>query len=110
MTAGSRTVRLAMWSTTLPKAESKPSGRLGLRSRVTCSRPSPQRAAGIGIGPGPGEACAIGTMRAATDEAAPPEDPPAIWFGFHGLRQGPKAALSVVPVMPYSGVLVLPSG
>ena len=49
-------------------------------------------------------------MPAATAEAAPPDEPPAMWSGFQGLRQGPKWALSVVPVMPYSGVLVLPSG
>src|SRR5215467_8980993 len=48
-------------------------------------------------------------MPAATADAAPPEEPPAIWAGFHGLRHGPRCADSVVPVMPNSGVFVLPS-
>ena len=60
--------------------------------------------------PSPSEACAMGTMPAATADADPPDEPPAMWPGFQGLRQGPSSALSVVPVMPYSGVLVLPSG
>ncbi len=61
------------------------------------------------IEPRPSLAWAMGTIPAATAEAAPPEEPPAMWSAFHGLRQGPSSADSVVPVMPYSGVLVLPS-
>ena len=61
------------------------------------------------IEPRPSLAWARGTMPAATDEAAPPDEPPEMCSGFHGLRQGPSRADSVVPVMPYSGVLVLPS-
>jgi hypothetical protein len=41
-------------------------------------------------------------------EAEPPLDPPALCATFHGERQGPKRVGSVVPVMPNSGVLVLP--
>ena len=62
------------------------------------------------IEPRPSLAWAMGTMPEATAAADPPEEPPAMWPGFQGLRQGPRRALSVVPVMPYSGVLVLPRG
>ena len=61
------------------------------------------------IEPRPSLAWASGTIPAATAEAAPPDEPPAMWPGFQGLRQGPRKPDSVVPVMPYSGVLVLPT-
>src|SRR5258708_26042586 len=105
MTALSRTVRLTTCSTELPKALS--SGRTGLRSRVILSPNRPQHAAGMRIEPRPSLAWASGTMPAATAEAEPPDEPPEIWSGFHGLRQGPKEADSAVPDIPNSGVLVL---
>ena len=61
------------------------------------------------IEPAPSEAWAKGTMPAATAAAEPPEEPPAIWPGCQGLRVAPVSAGSVVPVMPNSGVVVLPS-
>src|SRR5260370_37318342 len=106
MTALSRTVRLTTCSTELPKALS--SGRTGLRSRVILSPNRPQHAAGMRIEPRPSLAWASGTMPAATAEAEPPDEPPEIWSGFHGLRQGPRDGDSVVPVIPNSGGLVLP--
>jgi len=47
-------------------------------------------------------------MPAATAAAAPPDDPPDVWSGFHGLRVAPKSADSVVVVRPNSGVALLP--
>ena len=60
------------------------------------------------IEPPPSVAWATGTMPAATAAAAPPEDPPAEWSRFQGLRVGPFATGSVVQEMPSSGVLVRP--
>ncbi|MNN82129.1 hypothetical protein D3C81_1990280 [compost metagenome] len=54
-------------------------------------------------------AWATGTSRAATAAAAPPLEPPDECCGFHGLRQGPNSAASVVGVMPNSGVLLRPT-
>src|SRR5690349_8454288 len=83
--------------------------RIGLRSRVGLRPTSPQHAAGMRIEPRPSDACAIGTFPAATDDAPPPLEPPRMCVGFHDLRHGPRYAVSLVPVLPYSGVLVLPS-
>ena len=47
-------------------------------------------------------------MPDATAAAAPPDDPPGVIRGFHGLRVMPVSRLSVVPLMPNSGVFVLP--
>ena len=47
-------------------------------------------------------------MPAATAAAEPPLEPPAMCSGFQGLRHGPSRRDSVVPVMPRSGVFVLP--
>src|SRR5690349_19268622 len=52
---------------------------------------SPQLADGIRIDPAPSLPCAIGTIAAATAAADPPEDPPAVWSGAHGLRLIPYA-------------------
>ena len=41
------------------------------------------------IEPRPSPPCAMGTIPAATAAAAPPDEPPTMWSGFHGLRQGP---------------------
>ena len=42
-------------------------------------------------------------MPAATAAAAPPEDPPGVFAGFHGLRVTPVSGLSVTPFQPNSG-------
>jgi hypothetical protein len=47
-------------------------------------------------------------MPAATAAAAPPEEPPGVFAGFHGLRVMPVSGLSVTPFQPNSGVVVLP--
>ena len=50
-----------------------------------------------------------GPCRQATAAAAPPEEPPGVFAGFHGLRVMPVSGLSVTPFQPNSGVVVLPS-
>src|SRR5688572_4740383 len=79
------------------------------RPRLGLSPTRPQHAAGIRIEPPPSFACATGTMPDATALALPPEDPPGVREGSHGLRAAPNAAGSVTGRMPSSGVLVLPT-
>src|SRR3546814_16982042 len=52
---------------------------------------------------------AIGTMPAATAAAEPLLEPPGVCAGFQGLRHGPQASGSVMPLAPNSGVLVRPN-
>src|SRR3546814_7922029 len=52
---------------------------------------------------------AIGTRPAATAAAEPPLEPPGVCAGFQGLRHGPQASGSVMPLAPNSGVLVRPN-
>src|SRR6185437_1250363 len=88
-------------------ARPRSSGPPGLRDCVGFMPNRPHCAAGMRMEPRPSEACAIGTMPLATAAAAPPDDPPVLWFGFHGLWQLPRKRPSVVPGIPNSGVLVL---
>src|SRR5690349_15651018 len=104
----SRTLRVMTCSVLIPDQPSPRSGPCGLRARVGLRPTRPQHDAGMRIDPPPSEACAAGTMPAATAAAAPPLDPPAVNSGFQGLRVAPKSFGSVVMVKPNSGVLVLP--
>jgi hypothetical protein len=63
--------------------------RLGLRPT------SPHTDAGMRIEPPPSLACAKGTRRPATADAAPPEDPPASRPVSHGVTVGGRPAGSV---------------
>lgn len=69
----------------------------------------PQNVDGMRIDPAPSVPIASGPMPEATAAAAPPEDPPGVIFVFHGFRVMPVRKLSVVPLMPNSGVFVLPN-
>src|SRR5438067_1709064 len=68
----------------------------------------PQHDAGLRIEPPPSLPCAIGASPAATAAAAPPLEPPGVRAVSHGLRQAPFSSDSVTPIVPSSGVLVLP--
>ena len=48
-------------------------------------------------------------MPVASATAAPPDEPPQVSAGFHGLRVTPNTSLKVLAPAPNSGVLVLPS-
>src|SRR5204863_8038216 len=50
-----------------------------------------------------------GTLKAATDAADPPLDPPGARSSAHGLRVGPKAEFSVEEPIANSSQLVLPT-
>lgn len=104
----SRTLMLTQWPTLWPPQPSPTSGPLGLRARVGFRPNRPQAAAGMRIEPPPSVACAIGRMRAATQAAAPPDEPPELWPRFHGLWQAPHIAGSVDGARPISGEAVLP--
>ena len=54
-------------------------------------------------------ASASATIREATADALPPDEPPAESSGFHGFRVAPYRAFSVTGRMPTSGVFVLPT-
>jgi hypothetical protein len=107
-TAVSRTVWLTTPSIAMPPTNS-PSGASEMRPRVPLRPTRPQHAAGIRIEPPPSFAWAIGTIPAAVALALPPEEPPGVRDGSHGLRAGPKRSGSVTGRIPSSGVFVLPT-
>ena len=79
------------------------------RPRVAFRPTRPLQEAGTRIDPPPSAACAIGAIPAATAAPAPPDDPPGVRSGSHGLRVIPSASLSVKLMAPNSEVVVLPS-
>ncbi len=103
----SATVRVSMPS--MPSEESPSSGAAEMRPRLGFSPTSPQHAAGMRTEPPPSLPWATGTMPLATAAAAPPEDPPGVRSGSHGLRVGPKMRASLVGRIPYSGSVVVPT-
>ena len=79
-----------------------------VRPRVGFRPTRPQQAAGARIEPKPSEACAAGSMRAATAAAAPPLEPPEMRVGSQGFFVAPCNCGSQVRLRPSSGVLVRP--
>jgi hypothetical protein len=77
--------------------------------RVALSPTRPVQEAGTRIDPPPSAARAMGAIPAATATPAPPDEPPRVRSGSHGLRVMPSASLSVKLVAPNSEVVVLPS-
>src|SRR5438874_4744514 len=91
-----------------PAQPSPRSGPSGVRARVGFKPNTPEAEAGMRIEPPPSLACATGRMRAATDAAAPPDEPPDECARFHGLRVGPNRRDSVLGINPNSGVELFP--
>jgi hypothetical protein len=58
--------------------------------------------------PAPSVPTESGPMPAATAAAVPPDEPPGVFAGFHGLRVIPVSGELVSPLQPNSGVVVLP--
>src|SRR5438270_12664757 len=81
-----------------------------MRARDGFIPTSPQHAAGIRTDPPPSEPVAPATIPAATAAADPPEEPPVVRSGFHGLRVTPVASLAVQGKIISSGTFVIPIG
>src|SRR5579862_4721357 len=105
--AASRTVR-AIGPFVPRPSEPDPHGAGDTRPRAGLIPTSPQQEAGMRIEPPPSLACAIGQRAAAVAAAAPPLDPPAVRDVSQGLRHAPFSSDSVIPIVPNSGVFVLP--
>src|SRR6185437_3132547 len=90
-------------------ARVSPIGARLIRPRDGFSPNRPHRPAGIRIEPPPSVACPIGTPRAATIAAEPPDEPPGERSLRHGLMVGPPSAGSVVGASPNSLVLLRPT-
>jgi hypothetical protein len=86
--AVSSTVRLTTHSAEKP-SNSASSGPSGTRRRDGLSPTSPQQEAGMRVEPPASLAWAIASMPAATAAALPPDEPPGMSAGSHGLRVGP---------------------
>src|SRR4051794_27222400 len=80
-----------------------------MRPRLGLSPTSPQQAAGTRSEPPPSLPWPSGTIPAATATAEPPDDPPGVRVGSHGLRVGPVWRGSVVGRMPNSDMFVTPT-
>src|SRR6185295_13969269 len=107
MSAASITLRvIGPTCATVPKGES---GQAGTRPNEGLMPKSPVKLHGMRIEPPPSVPTASGPMPDASAAAAPPDEPPGVFAGFHGLRVMPVSALSVTPFQPNSGVVVLPS-
>ena len=91
---------------TVPNGER---GHAGTRPKEGLRPNRPVNAHGIRIEPPPSVPTVSGAIPAATAAVLPPEDPPGVIFGFHGLRVMPVSGLSVTPFQPNSGVVVLPT-
>src|SRR5579872_4516499 len=63
----------------------------------------PQHDEGMRTEPPPSEPVASGIIPAAIAAAVPPEDPPALWSKFHGLKVDPNSVLVVSAFHPNSG-------
>ena len=84
-----------------------PPNSLGTTPRPGLKPNNPQSAAGMRIEPRPSFPCANSTCPLATAAAAPPDEPPGVRAGFHGLRVT-VSSLSVVPHKHSSGTAVRP--
>jgi hypothetical protein len=61
------------------------------------------------VEPPPSLPWASGTMPAATAAPAPPDEPPLVRSGSHGLRVAPKRFVFVQGRIPHSGIVVVPT-
>src|SRR3954471_9676047 len=106
MSAASATERvIGPTCATVPKGES---GHAGTRPKDGLMPKRPVKLHGMRIDPPPSVPMASGPIPEASAAAAPPEEPPGVLSGFHGLRVMPVSGLSVTPFQPNSGVVVLP--
>ena len=83
-------------------------GYAGTRPKLGLSPTLPQNAAGMRTEPAPSVPTLSGPSPAATAAAVPPDEPPGVFDGSHGLRVSPVRSEFVSPLHPNSGVVVLP--
>src|SRR5262249_42533573 len=100
--AGALTVRVTACSTEHPGKPSPAYGAVLWRLRVGFSPTRPQQAAGARMLPKPSVAWAIGSIRAPTEAAAPPDEPPEMRLVSQGLLVGPYSRGSQVRDNPSS--------
>src|SRR3990172_13331787 len=106
MSAASATVRvIGPTCATVPKGDS---GHAGTRPNEGLMPKIPLKAQGVRIEPPPSVPTVSAPMPVAIAAALPPDEPPGVIFGFHGLRVTPVSGLSVTPFQPNSGVVVFP--
>ena len=72
-------------------------GIFGISPNVGLRPVVPQNADGMRMDPPPSVPIPSGTMPLATEAAAPPLEPPAVWLGSRGLRVSPHNSLLVTP-------------
>src|SRR5205823_2326352 len=84
------TVSVTACSVEQPPSPSPRYGAMVFRPREGLSPTRPQQEAGARMDPKPSEPCAMGSMRAPTEAAAPPEDLPEMRAVSHGLLVGPR--------------------
>ena len=83
-------------------------GAVGTRPFCAFRPNRPQQPAGMRIEPAPSEPSAAPASPAATAAAEPPDEPPGVRCGSHGLRVTPNVGDSVHGVIITSGTCVLP--
>src|SRR5208337_2868357 len=88
ISAASRTVRAIGPVVESPAQPSPADGAVVIRPRDGLIPTSPQHAEGIRTEPPPSLPCATGCNPAATADADPPLEPPAVCSRFHGFRAG----------------------
>src|SRR5687768_15320317 len=95
-----------------PRCDTVPngdSGNAGTRPKLGLRPTLPQNAAGMRTEPAPSVPTLSGPSPAATAAAVPPDDPPGVFDGSHGLRVSPVNGEFVSPLQPNSGVVVFPT-
>ena len=109
ISALSLTVRASAPYTLSPSQPSRPAASRRARGSAS-SRPGRSRRRGSGSSRRRPSRSRTATMPAATAAAEPPEDPPGVREGSHGLRVIPFASLAVQGKIISSGTLVIPIG
>src|SRR5580704_8914105 len=81
-------------------------GQAGTLPNVAFRPTSPLKLDGMRTEPPPSVPMAIGPSPAATAAPAPPDEPPGVQSGFHGLRVMPFKGELVTPLWPYSELVL----
>ena len=80
----------------------------GKTPSVGLSPQTPVAPAGMRTEPARSVPSASAPQPVASPAAAPPDEPPGVVSGSHGLRVSPQSGLELVPLWPHSAMLVMP--